>query len=357
MFKVLHIDTGREWRGGQRQALWLHEGLLKKNIQSYLLAEKNGRLVEKTEKNILAHHFKGEISLLDIIFLNKLINSIKPDIVHSHDAHSLTPLVISKMLFGGFRLVHTRRVDFSINKNIFSKKKYENHYIDKIVAISSAVKNVLVSDGMAKDKIEVVYSGVSIENPENFDCPDDLKSNFSEGDTVIGCVANFADHKDLFTLIKAFEMVYNQNKRVKLLLVGDGPLWGSINDFAQGLDCYGNIVFSGFRQDIYSVMKCMDIFAMTSKKEGLCTSIIDALSFGIPVVATGAGGIPELLLNGENGFICKVGDFGGIAEKLIYLVDNVSIRKKMRDNCIVSAKKFSVESMVDSYERLYKRLL
>lgn len=357
MFKVLHVDTGREWRGGQRQALWLHSGLIENGIESFLLAEKKGRLVGKDVKNIIGYDFKGELSFSGIIRLVKIIKEIKPDIVHSHDAHSLTPLVVLKVLLGGFKLVHTRRVDFSVNKNIFSKFKYANNYIDKIVAISSAVKRVLVLDGVLEDKIEVIYSGVRIENPENFSCPVDLKNRFSKEDKVIGCIGNFADHKDHFTLLRAFEIVYKQNSNVKLLLVGDGYLLESVKKFAEKLNCFNNIIFAYFREDVYNCMKCMDIFAMTSKKEGLCTSVIDALSFGLPVVATDAGGIPELVLDGVNGFICKVGDYEHIAEKIIYLINNHDICKKMSNNAISSSQIFSVKNMVDGYLNLYKGLL
>lgn len=357
MFKVLHVDTGREWRGGQRQALLLHSGLIQNGIESFLLAEKKGELVKKDAKNIFGFDFKGELSLSGIVHLLKIIKDIKPHIVHSHDAHSLTPLVVLKALLGGFKLVHTRRVDFSINKNIFSKFKYTNNYIDKIVAISYAVKNVLSSDGVPDDKIGVIYSGVRIENPENFSCPNELKKIFSKEDKAIGCIANFADHKDHFTLLKAFEIVHNQNRNVKLILVGDGYLLESVKKFAEKLNCFKNIVFGGFREDVYNCMKCMDIFVMTSKKEGLCTSIIDALSFGLPVVATDAGGIPELVLDGVNGFICKVGDYEHIAEKIIYLINNHDIYEKMSNNAISSSQIFSVKNMVDGYLNLYKGLL
>ncbi|MBZ4643312.1 MAG: glycosyl transferase [Deferribacteraceae bacterium] len=350
--KILHVDTGKEWRGGQRQALLLHKGLLENGFESYLVANSKGELINKFDKNILPFDFKGEVNPLSILNLTKIINKIKPDIVHSHDAHSLTPLVIIKMLGKDFKLLHTRRVDFSIKKNIFSAIKYTNKYVDKVIAISEAVKNILINDGVDNSKIEVIYSGVEFKNPDDYNCPEDLKK-ILEGYFVIGCIANFADHKDHKTLIKAFDKAYEENKKIKLLLVGDGPLFNEVVDFAKTLPCFSNIIFTGFRDDVYSCLKCMDVFAMTSKEEGLCTSIIDALSFGIPVVATKVGGIPEIVKDGVNGYLAEVKNSSKIAELFLYSLDS----KFNKNNLIYSVKEFSFEKMTFNYKKIYKRIM
>ncbi|UOD33905.1 glycosyltransferase family 4 protein [Deferribacteraceae bacterium V6Fe1] len=355
MVKILHVDTGKEWRGGQRQALLLHKGLLENGFESYLVANSKGELINKFDKNILPFDFKGEVNPLSILNLTKIINKIKPDIVHSHDAHSLTPLVIIKMLGKDFKLLHTRRVDFSVKKNLFSTLKYTNKYVNKIIAISEAIKNILINDGIDGNKIEIIYSGVEFKNPDNYECPDDLKK-ILEGHYIVGCIANFADHKDHKTLIKAFNKLFELRKDVKLLLIGDGPLFNEVVDFAKALPCFGNIVFAGFRKDVYSCLKCMDIFAMTSKEEGLCTSIIDALSFGLPVIATKAGGIPELILDNINGLLCNVKSHEDVFSKLMYIIDNEDIFKKLKSNTHKTIEEFSNNKMVDKYIKLYYKL-
>ncbi|MGA1863098.1 glycosyltransferase [Deferribacter thermophilus] len=350
--RVLHVDTGKEWRGGQRQALLLHRGLIEQGVESFLAANSHGALIKKCENNIVSYGFKGEVSPVSLWNIIRIIKKIKPDIVHSHDAHSLTPLILAKIMRFKFKLVHTRRVDFSIRKNRLSKFKYDNRYIDKIVAISEAVKKVLVSDGIDESKIEVIYSGVEFKNPDDYECPSDLKP-LLDGYKVIGCVANFADHKDHKTLIKAFNKVYEIRKDVKLLLVGDGPLFYETLDFAKKYPCFNNIVFTGFREDVYSCLKCIDIFAMTSKEEGLCTSIIDALSFGLPVVATKAGGIPEIVKDGINGYLAEVKNSSKIAELFLYSLDS----KFNKNNLIYSVKEFSFEKMTFNYKKIYKRIM
>ncbi len=140
--KILHIDTGKEWRGGgQRQALFLHEGLLESGINSILICNQAGQLCKKDVQNIYPLAFKGEADLHFLSELKNIIKHEKPDIVHTHDAHSLTPpALFASVTTGGFKLINTRRVDFSINKGFVSRKKYNNAKVNRVVAISNAIK-------------------------------------------------------------------------------------------------------------------------------------------------------------------------------------------------------------------------
>ncbi|MGA1846132.1 glycosyltransferase family 4 protein [Deferribacter abyssi] len=355
--RILHIDTGKEWRGGQRQTLLLHEGLIKKGIESYLAANTEGILIKRCSKNCIEYEFKGEINPKSIVNLLKIVDKVKPDIIHSHDAHSLTPAIFAKMLKKNFRLIHTRRVDFTIKKNLLSVFKYKNRYVDKIVAISYAIKDILVKDGISDDKINVIYSGVDFKNPDDYECPDDVRELLSEDHIVLGCVANFAGHKDHKTLLKAFDIVFQHHKNVKLLLVGDGPLFDETINFAKTLKSYPNMIFSGFQDDIYSYLKCMDVFLMTSKEEGLCTSIIDALNFEIPVVATKAGGITEIIKNEYNGLLCEIQNPKDIASKILSLIENKHLYRTIKSNTKKSALKFSSKNMVSKYITLYNKLM
>ena len=357
--KVLHIDTGSEWRGGQRQALLLHEGLLENGVESYLAGNESGKLIKKCKKNCLTYAYKGEINPISVINLKKIINNIKPDIVHSHDAHSLTPSLILKHLGLNYRLIHTRRVDFHIKNSLMSRWKYNNKNIDSLIAISEAVKNILIEDGI-KRPVEKIYSGLDknsvvklSDNKKN-----DLrkKLDINPGDFVIGSVGNFVPHKDFETLIKAFKLVYDEKKNVKLLLVGNGELLNDMKKLSEELNISGSVIFTGYADNVGELMNIMDLYAATSQEEGLNTSVIEAMMHGLPVVATKAGGLPELVVDNYNGYLCDVKDYTGISKKILFLISEKKKSEKFSENALSHSKGFGMESMLKNYLNLYRKL-
>jgi glycosyltransferase involved in cell wall biosynthesis len=352
--RILHLDTGREWRGGQRQALFLHNGLTELGHKSLMVCQKDGELEERAD-NYLTLRFKSEADPVYIYKLLKIIKNFRPDIVHSHDSHSLTPAIAAATLESSFRLVHTRRVDFPLKKRLFNK--YRSRRV-KLVAISKAVRRIMAESGIPEEKIALIYSGSPAPTVLNETMISAMREKFNpEGRLIIGTVANFADHKDYPTLLRAFELLHEKHPEALLLLVGNGPLFEEIFRMSRGLECAESIVFAGFCVNIPEILSVMDIFTMTSKTEGLCTSIIDAMNAGLPVVATSAGGIPELVEEGETGFLCDVGDAESLADKYGKLLSYDSMREAMGKNGRKRAKLFSDSHMVKSYEKLYIELV
>lgn len=357
--KVLHIDTGREWRGGQRQALFLHEGLLKSGIHSALVCNADGELCKKNVSGLIPLPFKGEADTGFITELRKVIRKLKPDIVHTHDAHSLTPALVTGLTDRSFRLINTRRVDFSINKGFFSRKKYDNSRVDRVVAISKAIARMLADDGVKPSKIPVIYSGVRFPESINYSKVLELREKYglTPETYVAGCVANMADHKDHFTLLKGYDKFSKIVPDTKLILVGDGPLLDEVRHFAESLPCSDSVIFAGYSDYVYEHIGLFDVFCMSSKTEGLCTSIIDAFFMGRPVVATKAGGIPELVKHKFNGLLSEVGDAEEFAENLLEVYDDMPLEAKFSANAYHTALKFSDGTMVTNYIRLYSELI
>jgi glycosyltransferase involved in cell wall biosynthesis len=352
--RILHVDTGKEWRGGQRQALFLHNGLTAHGHESLMVCSPEGELIKRAE-NTEPLSFRSEADPAYILRLLSVIKRFRPDIVHSHDSHSLTPCIAASWLNSSFKLVHTRRVDFPLKKKLFNK--YRSSRVN-LVAISRAIQSIMASSGIPKDKISLIYSGSDKPNAVDTVLAAELRARLNpQGKTVIGTVANFSDHKDYPTLLRAFDRLYAQRQDVILLPVGDGPMFGEIKAYADTLKCRENIVFTGFCANIPEILSLMDIFTMTSKTEGLCTSIIDAMNASLPTVATRAGGIPELVSDGETGFLCDVGDDEALAAAYGRLLDDEALRSTMAESSLRRAYDFSAEKMVLSYIDLYKNLL
>ena len=351
--KILHADMGKEWRGGQRQCALLHQGLLKTGYDSVLLCAAGSALAGAGLEQVLTMPFSGEVNPYNILKLHNIIKREAPSIVHSHEAHSLTPLVILKRLGADFHLVNTRRVDFSVRKNLFSIYKY-NYAKLNLVAISQGVKKVLVKDGISPDSISVVYSGVPVPAVPGKKESEKMNETLGlVGYTVFGTVANFSPHKDLPTLLRAYAIYSNTNSRCKLLMIGDGPLFDSTKKMAEELNISGSVIFTGFRTDVPLLMSCMDIFMVSSILEGLNTSIIDAMHMGLPVIATNTGGIGELLEDGVNGFLVPPRMPDIMVEKMNVLTLSDSMRTEYGARGREKALRFTDNAMVEGYLSLY----
>jgi len=355
--KILHIDTGKEWRGGQRQVQFLHEGLLECGFESILVCNADGQFPKKGFPATVALKFKGEADISFISALKAIIRKEKPDIIHTHDAHSLTPAVFAKLMTGGFKLINTRRVAFSINKGYFSRKKYNNSQVDRIAAISQAVKDALIGDGIPAAKISLVHSGVRFPKSINYRMRSVLREKYGlQGRFVIGNVANISPMKGHQTLIDAFVKFRAEAEDAVLVLVGGGPQADEMKAYAQATPYADSIIFIGHTDDVYEHMALFDIFCMPSLSEGLCTSIIDAMFMMLPVIASDTGGIPELVKPGFNGILVPVKDAEALSESLNELYDDSEMLKKYSNNGFHTALKFSETAMVSAYIRLYEEL-
>lgn len=327
-------------------------------IASVFVCNADGEFPKRNVKNIIPIKFKGEADLTFLRELRKVIKVEKPDIVQTHDAHALTPALIAKVFGPGFKLINTRRVDFSINKGYFKKKKYTSRQVNVIVAISKAIRQMLIKDGVNPDKIALINSGVRFPKNTDYQKVMSLKKQYRlDGKYVIGDVANIADHKDHFTLIDAFAKFHNLIDNSVLLIVGGGPMFDQVKAYADQSPCAHSIIFTGHTESVYEHIAVMDLFCMSSKTEGLCTSIIDAMFMMKPVAATAAGGIPELVRNRFNGLLSPVKNSEKLAESFVEIYSNKELQKKFSANAFHTALRFSDSAMVSLYIKLYNELM
>jgi glycosyltransferase involved in cell wall biosynthesis len=352
--KILHVDAGRSWRGGQRQAALLHEGLLERGYNSTLVCNDRSVMRDMKIPNTKPVAFGTEISPLTAHRLYKVIKETHADIVHSHEAHSLMPLLFLKKLGAKFHLVHTRRVDFPI-KNLF---KYSNPYVT-IVAISQCSKDVLIKCGLPEDKVNVIYSGVPKLIPPDDDDILKTKKRFSLpiDATIFGTIANFSEHKDLPTMLEAFAEYLPSEPKSKLLMVGDGDDYDYLVDLSEEKGLSNNVVFAGFQENVALFLACMNVFLVSSKMEGLNTSIIDAMNMGLPIVSTSAGGIGELVTSGLNGILVTVGDHKALANAMKKVTLGSNLIHVLGVAAMSRGASFSDSKMVEEYINLYSRLL
>jgi len=359
--RIIHIDLGNEWRGGQQQVVYLYEGMLKRGFGTILVCQPCSALEKYCIDKQLPYRtikFAGELDFRAGRLLSKISQQYGADILQLHCGHSVSMGLWAKMFNPKLKLVATRRVDFSIRKNLFSSLKYTNKLLNKIVCISDKIKKVLLNDGISKGKLEIIHSGIDtkrfnyIRRNPNFRKVWDIPVEA----VIVGTVAAFVGHKDYPNFIKTAEIVCRQRQDVYFMAVGEGELLKPMQAKVIELGIQNRIVFTGFQNDVGTFLKEFDIFVLASKLEGLGTSILDAMSLGLPVIATKAGGIPEMIDNEVNGILLPIQDANSLADSICRLADDVILRRRLGENALIKVKEFDINKTIEQYLDLYAQL-
>jgi len=230
---------------------------------------------------------------------------------------------------------------------------------DAVVVPSGPVEKILRSYGV-KTPVEVIKTGIDPIPASAPQSREDVRQrcNVAQGGFLLLYVGRIAREKNLRMLLTAFESVAATHPNAKLLLVGGGPALAETQAFAATLDLGDRIEFTGMlkRADIDPIYGAADAFAFPSTTETQGIAICEALSAGLPVVAVNAGGIPENLEHGCDGFLTN-DDPAEFADRIAYLIDNPAERAAMSARARTNACNFSIDAMVDRFERFYESVI
>jgi glycosyltransferase involved in cell wall biosynthesis len=358
---VLHIDAEYGWRGGQQQAVYLLEGMHKRGWPTALVCQPASDLWCYCRDHHLPCHpvrIRNELDLLAAYRIARLCRSTGVRLVHAHAAHAHALALWAKVIYPRLHFVSTRRVDFSIRNSVFSRLKYIHKRVDRIVCISDLVRRVLLADGVPDSRLTTIYSGVDTTKFADLAAPEGLKSELGipEDHLLIGTVAAVVGHKDYPNLLQAARLVVDRESKVSFCAVGDGDHWQLAQQLHVDLNLGRRFVFTGYRRDVGRLLKGFDLFVLASREEGLGTSLLDAQAVGLPVVATRAGGIPEVIETGRNGLLVPPRNAQALADALLQLVGDADLRQCLGRQAQTDVKRFSIDQTVTAYLDLYKAL-
>ncbi len=371
-FFVLHINTARTWRGGEQQVLYLAQWLKSVKIDQLLVCRTGSEIERRADEAgipVMPMAIYGELDIFAAYRMARWLtrNVQKPVIIHAHTAAAHSLGIWLKKFHPGARLVVSRRVDFPHRGNFFSRLKYKSREVDRYLAISQNVKRILILDGIPDERISIAYSGIDLNRFTRTPDITDLKNEFQiqDDEIILGNVAACVDHKDQKTLIEAihileekFEREWAGSIRYRLFIVGEGKLRHKLEAQASGYQLLNKrIIFTGFRNDVIKFLNLFNIFVMSSKEEGLGTSVLDAMAVGLPVVSTAGGGIPEMVDDGKGGYLSPVGDafaLAGSLRKMILSYENI---KKFGDYNRTRVQNFSNENTGVASLHVYQELL
>ena len=233
-------------------------------------------------------------------------------------------------------------------------------WVDKIVVVSQAVKDVVVEEEEVKNgKIEIIYNGIDIQR---FKRTSDVarkrqELQVPEGAKLVGCVGNMRPVKGHRYLIEAAKTIVEKYPWVHLVFIGGGELRADLISMSDNLGLGNNSHFPGIREDIPEMLDCMDICVLPSLSEGFSNTLLEYMAAGKPIVATRAGGNPEVIVHQSNGLLVNKADPEDLREKILLLLGD----EQQADRLGVEARKhvereFSVEKMAENYQDLLKDL-
>jgi len=358
----LHIDTARTWRGGQSQVMYTVLGLRLLDQRAALVAHPDGALFKRMSEglDLIPLAPKHEIDLAAAWRLSRVIRQIRPDVLQAHDPHAVAMAATALSISSPTPkppLVASRRVEFRIAHNSFSRWKYGQ--VDCFIANSEAIRNRLVADGIPREKTTVVNEGVDVERIVKMPAANvHAELYLPTLAPVVGNVAALVPHKGQQHLIDAAALVVKQVPDVRFVIVGDGELREKLEKQIKDKHLERHVFLAGFRSDALELTKGFDIFAMSSVSEGMCTALVDAMAASKAAVATAAGGIPEVLVDGVTGFLVQPRDHVTMADKLVALLQDPGLRARMGDAALARARaRFTVEKMVAGTSAVYERLV
>ena len=360
---ILLVNAESGWRGGEQQFVYLAHGLQKEGIAFHILCRSNSLLEKYCLKNSMPYStasFSSTLDLYSIFTINRVCKVEKINLIHVHGSKPHSLVILTSFLGNRLPVVVTRRVSIAPKNSLFSRWKYTHPRVKRVIGISREISNTLELIFSGKLKPVTIYSAIDPQVPQH-----DLKLkehlNLPAQCRLVGTVAAFTWGKDHETLVEAAKTVISEGKvsqPVYFVLIGDGPLLPGIRKKVKGYGLEQYIFFTGYLEKARGLIKQLDVFLLTSKAEGLGTSLLDAFASGVPVVCTNAGGMKEVVEHRKTGWVASVGDSEGLATGVQRVLEYPNFREEITANATARLHRlFTVDKMVAGNIKLYREVL
>jgi sugar transferase (PEP-CTERM/EpsH1 system associated) len=288
--------------------------------------------------------------------LARVFKNHNVDIVH---CHNFGPLLYGGLggRLAGCRVVYTvHGPEISIRKRHVMFQK--SPVVDRVVTVSDHVGRGAVNRaGLDRKKVVSIVNGIDTDAFANPADPGKLRRELGlhEDKPLLGVIARLTPEKDHNTLFAAMAKILNTIDDAGLIVVGDGPMNGRLRLLTVELGIQSSVWFLGTREDISDLLPGLDVFVLSSREEGFGITLLEAMAAGLPVVATKAGGIPEIVINGETGFLVDTGNSDAFADGVIRMLADKNRMLEMAEAGKKRARDvFGVDRMVHAYEALYE---
>lgn len=369
MIKIVHIISDTNI-GGAGRCLLTYLGEYNRSKFNVTVIIPTGSKLEEPIKSlgvtvIMATGIADQSFSLDAVsILKRLFMTIKPDIVHSHAVLSAR---IAARLAKVKKIVYTRHSVFPPDKRLTKgigrmlNSMLNRWTADGIIAVAGAAKQNLLDTGVADKKITVIYNGVKPLKILNEAEKDKVRHELGvrDGAKVVAIVARLEAVKGHEYFIDASRIVRDMNIDAQFLIAGTGSMEEQLKTLVQNNKLEDTVLFTGFLNDVTGLMNILDVQANASYgTEAASLSLLEGMGLGKPAVVSDFGGNPELIIDGENGFVVPQKNAKALAMALAQLLCDDEKRAEMGKKCIeIFNKKFTAQVMTKNMENFYTNLL
>ncbi len=358
---IAHLDTGTDLRGGQRQLLILAQMLRERGHRQIIVCPEDSGL----EAHARAEHFPcftlplhDPGHALGILQFRRCLEARPCDILHAHDGHGQTVAWLASIGMQVCR-VASRRVTFVPKQRWTQRLKY-TYTCDAVIAVSDFIRQILLRSQVPASRIAIIPDGITV--------PSELPSQAAKiqararwglnpDDFVAGHLGAFTPEKGQDIALEALKLLADRLPKARLLLAGKGPALSNTRMVQLLRQTATRVHLCGEIENLAEFFSALDLFIMPSKSEGLGSSVLMAMSYGLPVVASRVGGLPEIVEEARTGWLVEPGSPVSLADAIAAAAANQQSLKQCGLNAREQARQFSLDIMADRTEALYTRLL
>ncbi len=358
--KIYHIDRQNSWTGQANRILLLSKGLTRRGHETGIITNPKSQLSIRARNSgieVFECGMKGWRFNTAVFKIAEFLKKHDADIVHCHGPRDHLLCYLLSRLGYIKHIVRTKHNHKNLKSGFWSRLLYVQ--CSKVVAVSEYIKKSLEDDGVSSKLIETIYDVVDTEkfSPRAKEGEIIKELNIHENEIILGCVSSLHERKGIEEILRAFKKITEAmpDKKIRCVLSGKGgKRWEPL---IEKLNLKDRVILTGFRTDVDKILSVLDIYVLPSRQEALGTSILEAMSMGLPVVVSNVGGIPEAVTPGA-GIMVPPNNANKLAEELILLINNKEGRKLMG----MKARKriqeiFSLHTLIDRTEHLYHRIL
>jgi glycosyltransferase involved in cell wall biosynthesis len=287
--------------------------------------------------------------------LRRVIRKERVHVVHAHTGHAVALAALS-VLGTRAKMVLTRRVDARLRTNVGTRWKYAR--ADGIIAISNAVADIMAQGGVPRSRIVIVPSGVDANRRVEPASPEVIRSLGVPPDTPWAVqVGALVRHKDPVNFVRGMEVARRQVPQIHGVLLGEGPLRPDVEAEIAKLGLGGAVHLAGHRNDADAILSAATVAVLASEEEGLGTALLDAMSFGVPIAATRAGGIPEIVEDGVSGLLSPIHDPESLGAAIARLATDRHLAQTIIRNASRRVMDFSARRTMERTVEVYRSVL
>lgn len=353
--RVLHISRTMGQGGAEKV---VYQICKEAHEEAMFVASTGGAHVEELEKNGIKHFVIPDIDskspiviLRTFLILKKVIKSENIDVVHSHHRMAAFYSRVLNIFNRSFKRVYTAH-------NVFNNKRGLLRYAlkgSKVVAVGNGVKSNLTGFyGIDENRVDVIYN--SVERPERIDTPNDQFIRDKKDKIFVATVGRISEQKGMDVFVSALSSIIKRDRNVYGVIIGDGEDREKLEQQVANLEIQDNIIFLGFRKDIFSLIKAMDFVVLSSRWEGFPLTPIETFSVGKTIIVSDIEGNNEIV-DGTNGLLFEKDNVEELKVRIEELCYDVEKRKNLEKEALKSfSQKYSYEVFIENYQKLYKNL-